>query len=188
MTNNLRTTSAWLTDLANLTAGRAMMDEIKPRIGAMAAALAAEFPEPAFCHASLLHVARKCKFFPSYAELVDTLGPWWKEHRPTPPQIASDQPATIRQREIERDARESWENVTAEQVNAKIRAIRADSGALTQTLGSFLAAALAKHAPRHLGLLPPAWIKAHVEPPHVTAMRQPNVMTIHRFANDAAAE
>ena len=89
------------------------------------------------------------------------------------PAIAADQNATIRQREIERTVRESWEGIAAAQVNAKIRAVRdSPAGPMQAVLGSLLAAALAKHAPLHLGLLPPEWLKGHVEPADVTALRK----------------
>jgi hypothetical protein len=79
----LRHITGWLNDLANLTAGNPPLEDIKLRAGAMASMLADQFPEAAFTRASLAHVARKCTFFPSYAELCDALLPWWQDNRPT---------------------------------------------------------------------------------------------------------
>lgn len=72
----------WLNDLVSLSAGNLPMSEIKPRLAGMAALLADNFPEPAFCRESLKEVALKCKFFPSYGELYDALAPWWAENQP----------------------------------------------------------------------------------------------------------
>lgn len=166
---HLRAATEWLNDLANLTAGPTPLADSKPKIATLAAALAEDYPAAAFNRQSLVVVAKASKFFPTYSEICAILSPWWKERRPKPIAIASDQPAAVRQREIEREARESWQNITPEQVRAKIRTIRA--GWQPRTYGPFLASALRKHAPQHLGLLPPEWLVEHLEPADVVALR-----------------
>ena len=116
----------------------------------------ADFPDAAFCLDSLDAVATKRTSPPSYAELRSDLAKWWKQHRPQPTAIEGKQPATARQDEIDRDVSESWANITAPQVRAKIREL--DGNGMRATLGHFLATAIAKHAPHHLGLLPPEWL------------------------------
>ena len=56
------------------------------------------FPAEAFTAASLEHVAhRAVKGFPTYGELTEWLGAWWKEHRPPlralpPPDLPKPRP------------------------------------------------------------------------------------------------
>ncbi|HEY2617813.1 MAG TPA: hypothetical protein VGI78_10780 [Acetobacteraceae bacterium] len=153
-----------------LCADKGSKEELQVKLKAYVPMLAQEFPVDAFGTASLAAVGRSFTFFPSFAELCTALSPWWKEHRPQRPAITADQPATIRQREIERQCRESWESVTAEQVRAKIRAIR-DSWK-PAVYGHFLGIALIKYAPHHLGLLPPEWLRERREPADVVALRR----------------
>jgi len=86
--DTLHAISGWLYELANLTAGSAPLNDAKAKVASIATALADDFPADAFSRQSLIAVARECKFFPSYAELVAVLSPWWREHRPTPTAIA----------------------------------------------------------------------------------------------------
>ena len=137
----------------------------------------ADFPDEAFCLGSLEAVATQCKFAPSYAELRGHLAEWWRRHRPTPTAIPGKQPATARQDEIDRDVSESWANITAPQVRAKIREL--DGNGMRQTLGHFLATAVAKHAPHHLGLLPPEWIDAPPAEPAARAKLRVVAADIH---------
>jgi len=176
---DLRVISAWLTDLANLTAGNASMREIKPRIGGIASMLSDNFPTGAFTRNSLEHVARQCSFFPSYGELCNALAPWWKDHQPPHRAIAADQPATVKQREIEREVAESWANITPEQIRQKIRNL--DGNPMHETLGPWLATALAKYATHHLGQLPPQWLKAHNEQPEIAAEREASLRRAAAF-------
>ena len=129
----------------------------------------ADFPDAAFTLDSLDAVAAQCKFPPSYAELRGHLADWWKQHRTLPSAIVGKQPATAAQDEIDRDVRESWANITAPQVRAKIREL--EGNGMRATLGHFLATAIAKHAPHHLGLLPPEWLDAPKEPVERAKMR-----------------
>ena len=126
----------------------------------------ADFPDAAFCLDSLDHVATKRTSPPSYGDLRSDLADWWKRHRPQPTAIEGKQPATAAQDAIDRDVRESWANITAAEVRAKIRALEGHK--MRATLGHFIATAIGKHAPHHLGLLPPEWID---EPPGEPAER-----------------
>lgn len=106
----------WLKALAALVAASMSGEEISARIGALTPHLAAEFPPPAFCRASLTAVARQCRFFPNFAECCEALAPWWRNHRPLPPAIQHE---PIRQRdEPTQDEREHVARVTAETLAA----------------------------------------------------------------------
>lgn len=59
------------------------IDDAKARSMAYATMLIESFPAAAFTAKSLEAVARQCKFFPAYAEVIQHLGAWWKENRPT---------------------------------------------------------------------------------------------------------
>jgi hypothetical protein len=167
----------WLKALAVLCANNVTQSELVGKLNAYAPMLAQEFSDGAFSAASLAAIGRKFTFFPSFAELTEALSSWWQEHRPNHvPRIAADQDATIRQREIERNVRVSWETVSAADVRAKIRAVR--DSPLQLSLGAFLAAALRKHAPQHLALLPPAWLKEPAEPAEVAALRRSATLTM----------
>lgn len=72
----------WLKALGALVAGSIDRKEAEQRLGAYVPLLADEFSTGAFCRASLAAVARECKFFPAYAEVVQHLSAWWREHRP----------------------------------------------------------------------------------------------------------
>lgn len=58
-------------------------DEVRLRINALAARLAANFPAEAFNDRSFEAVARRLKFFPSYAEVVEPLNAWLRDRKPT---------------------------------------------------------------------------------------------------------
>jgi hypothetical protein len=160
----------WLKALAVLCASNLGKAELLGKLNAYAPMLAQEFGEGAFCATSLATVGRQFKFFPSYAELTEALSPWWKEHRPPLVAIASDQPGTIKQREIERQVRDSWTNISEAQVRAKIRTIR--DGWMPGLYGAFLASCLRKHAPHHLALLPPEWLAERTEAADVIELRR----------------
>jgi len=86
--SHLRNVTRWLNDLTRLTAGSAPPADADERIAAYAGLLADNFPnETVFTRATLEHVAGQCRFFPSYGEVAQLLGAWWKEHRPTPPAL-----------------------------------------------------------------------------------------------------
>jgi hypothetical protein len=160
----------WLKALAVLCAANVSKAELSGKLNAYVPMLAQDFDRGAFSPASLAAVARQCKFFPSYAELAEALAPWWRENRPPQRAIASDQSATVKQREIERECRGSWDGITPEQIRAKVRELNGNP--TRDTLGRFLTGAVAKHAPEHLRLLPPQWLKAYQELPEVAEQRE----------------
>lgn len=78
---HIRHITGWLSDLANLTAGGSvLLSDIKPRIGGIASMLSDNFPPEAFTRASLQHVARRCKFFPTYGEACEALTEWRQQN------------------------------------------------------------------------------------------------------------
>jgi hypothetical protein len=163
--DHLHAVSSWLNDLNELTAGSKPLADSKPKIASLAAALGEEFPPGAFTRQSLLVVARANKFFPSYAEICELLSPWWKDRRPTPIAIETDQSSSVKQRELERRNREEWEGVTAAQVRGHIRDLASFSPTdMAIAHRGILAHGLAKNAPQHLGLLPPEWLQGVTEP------------------------
>jgi hypothetical protein len=72
----------WLRSLGVLCAGTMAADEARTRCAAYASMVAGEFPVAAFTQKSLEAVARECRFFPSYGELVEYLGKFWRDHKP----------------------------------------------------------------------------------------------------------
>jgi hypothetical protein len=84
---DLQNITGWLTDLANLTAGNVPLPDAKTKIATTATALIEDYPPAAFTRESLMHVARQCKFFPSYSELCTHLAAWWRDHRPVLPAL-----------------------------------------------------------------------------------------------------
>ena len=171
--DQLHTVSSWLNDLNDLTAGARPLADSKPKVAALASALSEEFPAGAFSRQSLMAVARAYKFFPSYAEICDTLSPWWKDHRPTPIAIETDQSSSVKQRELERRNREEWEGVTAAQVRGHIRDLASFSPTdMAIAHRGILAHGLAKNAPQHLGLLPPEWLQGVTEPAERAKLRE----------------
>jgi hypothetical protein len=75
--------AAWLSSLANLTAGNAPLADASTKIAAMAKDLADDFPDPMmFTPESRKGVASACDFFPSYSRLKAFLGAWWEDNRP----------------------------------------------------------------------------------------------------------
>lgn len=85
---HLKHITAWLSDLANLTAGTAPLADAKLKIGSSASLLADEFPNPAtFCRDSLAFVARQQTFFPAFADLRRLIEQWWSENRPRTPAL-----------------------------------------------------------------------------------------------------
>jgi hypothetical protein len=171
--DHLHAVSSWLNDLNELTAGARPLADNKPKIATLASALSEEFPPGAFTRNSLLVVGRAYKFFPSYAEICETLSPWWKDHRPTPIAIASDQSATHKQAELERKNRAEWEGITAAQVRDHIRDLASFSPSdMAVAHRGILAHGLAENAPQHLGLLPPQWLENTTETPERAKIRE----------------
>jgi hypothetical protein len=160
-TRTEREVAIWLTDLGKLTAGHAPLADAKAKIATLSAALAAEFDASTFNRASLLHVARRCKFFPTFGEACEALAEWRKEH---PRHVAIAAPISDPNEDLRRKHREehevaeaSWHGITDTQIRAKIRAL--DGHPMRLMLGHMLATAIRRHAPQHLGLLPPEFIE-----------------------------
>lgn len=154
----LQAVSKWANDLADLTAGARPLAEVKTKLAALAPLLAEEFDPGAFCRASLVFVARQCKFFPTFGEACEALSEWRKQnprHAAIPDFGRRDDwdRKLDRQRE-EADA--SWRNATEADIRAKVRAL--DGHPHRQLCGQMLATALRHHAPRLLGYLPPEFL------------------------------
>jgi hypothetical protein len=80
--------------------------------------------------------------------------------------VANDERAYLlarRMQLLQADASESWAAIAPQQVRAKIRAINDSPTSLL--FGRFLATALERHAPHHLGLLPPQWLEGSDDQP-----------------------
>jgi hypothetical protein len=78
----------WCQSLGVLTAISITRQEAEMKLAAYVPLLMDNFPDAAFTSESLNHVAREClKGFPTYPELVNHLGAWWREHRPAPPTL-----------------------------------------------------------------------------------------------------
>jgi hypothetical protein len=72
----------WLASLGLLTAGTMTAEDAKAKCVAYVSMIFEQFEAWAFTKVSLEAVARQCKWFPSYAELVEHLGAWCRENRP----------------------------------------------------------------------------------------------------------
>lgn len=69
----------WLKALGALVAVALSAEEADSRLSAFVPLLADEFSERYFTPNSLRFVARACKFFPTYGELVDHLNAWSRQ-------------------------------------------------------------------------------------------------------------
>ena len=70
----------WIAMLAKLTAPH---DATKAATAFMAfLPMLTDFPDEAFCRASLEHVAGKATFMPNYGFVRGELGGWWRDNRP----------------------------------------------------------------------------------------------------------
>jgi hypothetical protein len=148
----------WLAMLAKLvapmdpaTAGKALSDML-PWLR--------HLPDAAFTMASLEAVAKQCKRVPVYGELREHLFAWWNDNRP--PQPAIHGPDAWQQR-ITREhdtAQESWDSVTPADIRGHIlTADAAPNGGMRKAMRGILSTAVARHAPQHLGMLPPSWLE-----------------------------
>ena len=86
----MTTVEEWLVALGMLTASKG--DDAEAKLAAYIPLLAARFEAAAFTQASLEAVAARCKFFPSYSEIVEHLGAWWRDNRPRPQGLAPPKP------------------------------------------------------------------------------------------------
>jgi hypothetical protein len=71
----------WLIGLGRLTAARLSSEDATNFIDRHAAMLASRFPDAAFSHVSLEHVAAECRYLPTYGEIVALLRGFLQEHR-----------------------------------------------------------------------------------------------------------
>lgn len=82
----------WLKALGVLTAGNMSLAEVAAKVAANAALLSA-YPAWAFSPGSLDAMAREFKFFPSYAELSESLRYWARDNAPPQMALPSNAPA-----------------------------------------------------------------------------------------------
>jgi hypothetical protein len=155
--------AVWLTDLGKLTAGHAPLADAKAKIATLAAALAAEFDASTFNRASLLHVGRRCKFFPTFGEACEALAEWRSQH---PRHAAIAAPEHNPNKDLEdklakehEAAEASWRHISEPAIFAKVRAL--DQHPMRLLLGRMLATAVRRHQPQMLGLLPPEFLTAN---------------------------
>jgi hypothetical protein len=87
----------WVIVLGVLTAGNMSRAEAEMKLRAYVPLLQDQFPAGAFTQESLHAVAAQCKWFPSYAEVIQHLRGWWREHRPAPPALPPPAPVPPRQ-------------------------------------------------------------------------------------------
>ena len=74
----------WTVALGILTSGNMTRADAEMKLRAYVPLLQDNFPAAAFTQDSLHHVAAQCKWFPSYAEVIEHLRGWWRDHRPAP--------------------------------------------------------------------------------------------------------
>ncbi len=86
------TVREWTIALGILTAGQMTRADAEMKLRAYVPLLQDNFPAGAFTQDSLHHVAAQCKWFPSYAEVIEHLRGWWREHRPAPPALSPPPP------------------------------------------------------------------------------------------------
>ena len=85
MTTHVKIVREWCVSLGILTAVSISRQEAEMKLAAYIPLLQREFPDAAFTADSLSHVAKaSVKGFPTYGEVVGSLGDWWREHRPMP--------------------------------------------------------------------------------------------------------
>jgi hypothetical protein len=147
---------AWLSDLANITAGNAPLADSKAKIGTLATMLAAKFPTEAFGRVSLDYVAQECRFFPAYADLIKHLGIWWRDHRPAEALPGAGAPDRWSQKVAAEhsEAVEDWTNPML--VRSAIRSLI--DHPMRGVLGPMLGSLVGRHAPQNQGMLPPEWL------------------------------
>jgi hypothetical protein len=159
----------WLIDLGLLTTtGRPQEQDVQERILSYLTLLTAEFPPAAFCEASLAHVAQACQWFPSYSEVHQHLSAWRKQrseqkthdddlHRrlvitralelALTTEINPDHDIPNREQFLAKD----WDDGPG--ILRKIASL-ADHPKRMPLL-HMLASLVNKHAPQHLGMIPP---------------------------------
>jgi hypothetical protein len=161
-----RVAASWLNDLAIVVAGSAPLADLKAKVAGMSGLLAEDYPPEAFSRASLAHVARQCKFFPSYGELTEHLSAWWKDHRPEPRLAITATDERTRQDQHSADCAADWASITTAQLREKIANVRAiGQSGMRLSWGRVLSTAIHRHAPHLAGLIPPEWLPEGDPPP-----------------------
>lgn len=88
----------WCVSLGVLTAVSISRQEAEMKLAAYVPMLLQRFDDAAFTSASLQHVAaRALKGFPTYPELADWLGDWWRDHQPIRPALPPPPPLPFHQ-------------------------------------------------------------------------------------------
>lgn len=107
----------WLIRLGRASGGRISTDEAADYVDGIEPLLVTHWPPAAFTFASLEHVASQCKYLPSYGEITEHLGDWWRRNR-RPLAIAYEPPRQPEIHSAEERAHVSW---AAAQAVAAIR-------------------------------------------------------------------
>ena len=96
------------------------------KLAAYVPMLTQRFPDAAFTAESLEHVARHAvKGFPTYGELAEWLGEWWKERRP--PLTALAPPVIPAQRPDATDEERAYVSARVAEITAHLTASRASA-------------------------------------------------------------
>lgn len=150
-----------MTFLARLTAptnAEAVADSLREMLKHLT-----DLPDGAFNLTSLEYVARQVRRAPSYHELREHLGQWWKDNRPQQATRAIAHDSLPHQIEALRIAelRREWDDP----VGIRLRwASIEDTHPMRERCRKLLGAAVARHAPQHVGLIPPDyWPEWYVE-------------------------
>jgi len=78
----VQTVRNWVEALGVLCCDNMTPTEAEMKVLAFVPMLQSDFPAEAFTQDSLSHVARECKYFPSYGEVYNHLSAWWRPRRP----------------------------------------------------------------------------------------------------------
>ena len=95
--------------------------DVLSRVADYAELLCGELDGGAFTERSFAHVVAQCRFFPSYAELLDHLRGWWRENRPPLPALAAPAPV-----------QPEWQPPSEEQRAAIARAVQTCTAVLAE--------------------------------------------------------
>lgn len=154
-----RVAATWLNDLATLVAGATPISDLKAKVAGMSAMLGDDYPPEAFSRASLNHVARQVRFFPSYGELTEHLSAWWQAHRPPSRAL----PAPSGEVDREEETRQFWLTMTDQELRARVAKVDGWTGPGTATAQLVFrrktVEGLNRYAPQRLGMLPPHWLQ-----------------------------
>ena len=121
----------WCQSLGVLSAVSISRAEAEMKLAAYVPLLMREFPDAAFTADSLSHCAKAAiKGFPTYGELIHSLGEWWREHQPVRPALPPPAPLPFHEPTPEELAyihervAEVVANVTARNGDDEPRAVR----------------------------------------------------------------